>query len=269
MQQAHFFVSRNGEQIGPITLDEIVARVLSKGLDVSDYIFDEAHQDWVMLMAHPHLKEKLNSMKPAAPPPSTMKLHETERPDEDRPNEWYVLKGDNKFGPFAYSELLRMLQDKSVFEFDYVWHAKLSAWERLASLPDFAPNQIRKLRDSGQATLNEVFFRRRHARATYGASILVHNNKSVFKGKSLEISAGGAGIVIESAQLQPGDRIYLHFKPGDGVPPFNAICEVVAKRFVNSSDKDAPVQYGVKFTEITKQTQDVLNSFTAKVRAAA
>lgn len=267
MQQEQFFVARNGQQEGPISLDEILKRVKAKTLDVSDYLYDEAQNDWVMLMAYPRLSDGLKSLKPPAPPAAAQKASEPK--SERQPNEWFVLKGDNKFGPFAYTELIKMLQDKSIFEYDYVWHAGLPAWERVASLSEFAPEAIRGFREnSGQQGLNEVFFRRRHARAEYGASILIHDNRHVYKGRGIEISAGGAGLVIENAVLEPGDKLFLHFKPGDGVPPFNATCEVVSKRYTNVSDKTAPVQYGVRFTHIATHTQQILNDFAIQKVAA-
>lgn len=265
MSQKHFFVSHAGNQEGPISLDEIVSRIHEKTLEVSDYLYDEAQQDWVMLMAYPALAEKVKSFKPeasSAPAPSS----HSSRAGTD--HEWYVLKGDSKFGPFSHREVVRMLQDKSVFEYDYVWHAKLSGWERVASLPDFSPEAIRDLRTTAKDVLHEIFFRRRHARVPLGASLLVHNYHRVFKAKSLEVSAGGAGLVIDHGDLQPGDKLFLHFKPSEDVPPFHAQCEVVSKRLTDASDKTAPVQYGVKFTQLEQHAQEVLNEVTTKRTAA-
>jgi c-di-GMP-binding flagellar brake protein YcgR len=115
--------------------------------------------------------------------------------------------------------------------------------------------------------LNEIFFRRRHARASYGASLLLHDNKRVYKGQSLEVSAGGAGIIVENGSWKAGDKIYLHFKPGDDVPPFNAICEIVSKKSPSQHDKAMTYQYGVKFTSIASQTAETLNEF-ARARAS-
>lgn len=173
--------------------------------------------------------------------------------------EWFVLKGDHRFGPFSYAEVVRMLQSKSVFEFDYVWHNGLPTWQRISDLQNFSPEVMRALIQSGLPGLNEVFFRRRHARIPHGGSLLVHNNKSVCRAKSLEISASGAGLVIGESRFEVGEKLFLHFKPGAGVPPFHARGEIVSKRSVNSSDKNAPVQYGVRFTEVKQPDQHVLN----------
>lgn len=257
MAQTLFYVARNGKQEGPISLDAIVERVNTKTLDPSDYLYDEEKKDWVMLMAHPPLSERLKGAKPVSAPAAPQKKVE---PDAA---EWYVLKDNNKFGPFGHTEVVKMLQEKSLREFDYVWHAKLPSWERVASVPDFSPDSMKQLKDSGVTGLNEIFFRRRHARAEYGASILLHDNKRVYKGQSVEVSAGGAGIVVENGSWKKGDQIYMHFKPGDGVPPFNAVCEIVSKKG-SGSEK---YQYGVKFTSIPVNTAEQINEF-ARQRAA-
>ena len=263
-----FHVSHGGEQLGPFSLTEIVDQIKLKKLEVSDYLYDEAAQDWVMLMLHPALSEALKALRPSAPPAPSKNRSAVSGNKPGQVTEWFVLKGDNKFGPFSHHELLKMLQEKSIFEFDYVWHAGLTAWERIATLSEFSAEAVRALRHSSEGPINELFFRRRHARAQHGASILIHDNRYVYKGKSIEVSAGGAGIVIDNPTLQAGEMLYLHFKPSDGVPPFNATCEVMSKRFTNASDKSAPVQYGVKFLKIEANTQQLLNDLAVKKHAA-
>ena len=40
------------------------------------------------------------------------------------------------------------------------------------------------------------------------------------------------------------------------MPPFNAICEVVSKRYDEDvRDASAPVKYGLKFTNISEEAQ--------------
>lgn len=273
LQQTQFYVAHSGEQLGPFTLEEMLRMLDAKTLDLRDYLFDEQEQDWVMLMAFAALSEKMKSMKPAAPPraarvePAEVQPTSEVESDDSIAVEWFVLKGENKYGPFTYFDLIKMLQTKNVFEHDYVWHNSMRGWMRVAEIEDFRPQNIRKLKDSNMPELTEVFFRRRHMRVAHGASLLVHDNNSVWKGHSMEISAGGAGIIVENAFLQPGQTIYLHFKPGDGLPPFNAVCEIISKKFIRAHDEGA-VQYGVKFIRINQQTQKSLESFTEKQKAA-
>ena len=278
--QTHFYVAHEGETKGPFTVEQIIEQVNAKSLDLSDYCYDEEKEDWVLLVQHPivgeQVKEAVNTTLSGVAQnsdPEAMEntvadktIVEKQAADYDpAEHEWFVLKGENKFGPFAYRDIVRMLQEKSIYEFDYVWNQSLTTWKRVAELEDFSPESIRQLKDSGNDEISEIFFRRRHVRVGFLSSIIVHDNKHVWKGRSLEVSAGGAGLVIENAMLQPGQTLYLHFKPADGLPPFNAVCEVVSKQYMKGiKDKRTPIRYGVKFTSINTQAQRNLHDFTSK-----
>ena len=113
--------------------------------------------------------------------------------------------------------------------------------------------------------LAEVCFSSSNARAFYGCSLIVDYHRTVFKGRSMEIRPGGAGILIDNPNLQPGQNLFLHFQPGDGVPPFNAVCTVVSKQTVKDT-KGAldSVKYGVKFTSISQSVRESIRQFTQK-----
>ncbi len=277
MAEEKFYVSHNGQDMGPFAVSEIVEKVGSGELALTDYVYDEQQQDWVLLMENEQVAEALRAKKPKAPPRSPHKEKTNPQPISPAPDlsqqttsgdkgddqrAWYVLKGENKYGPFSYLDLVRMLQEKVIFEFDYVWTGAMESWQRIAEIEDFGPERIRQLHNENRAEAADIFFRRRHSRVAFGGSILVHDNKRVWKGKGISISAGGAGILMENALILPGQTLYLHFKPGDGVPPFNALCEVVNKRYENDlRHKDALVHYGVKFTRISPEAQDFLGEF--------
>lgn len=287
---SHHYVSHNGTQLGPWSIEEITAKVKTSELSLMDYIYDENTKDWVLLMEYGPLASKLKDAQPKpAPPPGARGESKAPLPTPDisLPNiadrmaepvpmdtaaehrEWYILKGENKFGPFAYTDVVRMLQQKAIFEFDFAWYPGLEAWKRIAEFGEFAPDFIRQLKKNGMKEVEEIFFRRRHRRVRYGGTILVHDNKTVWKGQGVEISAGGAGVIMENATIVPGQVLYLHFKPGDNVPPFNAVCEVVNKKFVEGvREKNAPIRYGLKFVSISPATQKFLDEFTTKQTAA-
>jgi hypothetical protein len=239
-----------------------------------DYIFDESKGDWITLMEHPQLSEKMKSAKPqsapmAAPHPASAATEPARRAEEPKVADWFILKGENKFGPFSYSDLIKMLQRKLVFEFDFAWKREMKEWVRIAELPEFAEERIRELKNTLMPDISELFFRRRHRRVSYGGTILIHDNHTVWKGRGVEISPGGAGVVMENSTIVPGQKLYLHFKPGDGVPPFNAICEVVSKRFQeNVTEKTTPVRYGLKFTSMNDETREFLAKFAKKAEVA-
>lgn len=279
MAQDRFFVSHNGQQEGPFEKDIIIQKISNHELDSMDYVFDDEAQDWILVMEHALFKGACAQSKPVGAPKPKMQEEAQEpiempKAAEGQPEamvtEWYVLKGENKFGPFVYTDVVKMLQEKVVFEFDFVWNPGLSTWHRIADLEAFHPDYVAKLKTTLMPEISEVFFRRRHRRVRYGGTILVHDNNIVWKGKGVEISAGGAGVVIENAALVPGQTLYLHFKPGDGVPPFNAVCEVVSKKYVKDvKTKNAPIEYGLKFKSISANTQKFLQEFSKRGAAAA
>jgi len=178
--------------------------------------------------------------------------------------QWYVLKGKNRFGPLLYLDLIRMLQDKSVFEYDYVWAQGLEGWKRIAEVQVFSADHIRGLFGSDDDSESKLFHRRSYPRAKYEATIIVHDNANVWKGKTVELSEGGAGVIIDNAMILPGQNVYLHFKPGPLSKSFNVLCEVVSKRYVKGiRDKDAPVVYGIKFININKQDRETIRNIHA------
>jgi hypothetical protein len=280
MQQM-YYVSHDGKEHGPWTVEQIVSKMKSGHVEMTDYVYDESKQDWVLLMEFAPLADALKGKKPKAPPKSargsteddevvpfgekTVIAEAKETPTQTHAEEWYVLKWDNRYGPFTFVDVIKMLQDKSVFEFDYVWKPGFEAWKRIAEVKDFTPDNIRQLKHAGAAELSEVFFRRRHVRTQYNGSIIIHDTKNVWKGESFEISEGGAGLVMHNALVLPGQKIFLHFKPGDNVPPFNAVCEIVSKQYVKGvKQREAPIGYGVKFVEIHGDAQKAIRHFTTK-----
>lgn len=177
--------------------------------------------------------------------------------------DWYVLRDKNKYGPFAYLDLVRMLQDEKLFEYDFVWHKGLTSWLKVSELEDFKPSVIQSLKTSGLKEVKDIFFRRRFARVGYNTALIIHNNRQIWRGSSLEISAGGAGVVMDTAALEVGQQIFIHFQPGDGVPSFNATCEIVSKKF----EVEDRTRYSLKFISISKGIQTTINQLAEKIPA--
>ncbi len=175
--------------------------------------------------------------------------------------EWFVQKGANRYGPFTYTGLVRALQEKSIFEFDMIWKNGMDNWMRLAEHPEFSADRIRALQEELKAETG-VFFRRQHNRVPLRNEVMVHDNRSVWMGKAFEGSEGGSGVVIENATLVPGQVVLLHFSSGDGLPAFNALCEVVSKKFqADVNHTAAPINYGLRFIKIDTQAEAKVMEF--------
>ncbi len=266
--QTQYYVYINGQQEGPFSVKEVEHKLKAGEMAPSDFIYVEDKSDWISVVDFGPLTEHAKKASPKIVKPAKPEAANSEEVVGEA--EWYTLKGENRYGPFAFADLIRMLQEKSLFEYEYVWRTGMATWQRVAEVEEFKADKIRSLKNSGEKGVSELFFRRRHKRAKFDGSIIIHNNKQVWKGQSIEISSGGAGLVIENSMIVPGQTLFLHFKPGEGVPPFNAVCEVVSKRFLKGiKHKEQSINYGVKFTNIGDKAQGIVTDFAEKGKKAA
>ncbi len=183
-------------------------------------------------------------------------------------DEWFVLKGDNKYGPYKYMDMVKFLQQKMIFEFDFAWNATLSDWSRIADIEAFSQAKMSELHKDEKKG-GDSFFRRHHKRVYFEGEIVIHNNTNLWMGKAVEISTGGVGVIMQNSMCVPGDTLFLHFKPSLGLSSFNAVCEVVSKKFVKGvKDSEAPIRYGLAFKKINKETEKIIDSFSVNKEAA-
>lgn len=302
--QTEFFVNKGETQLGPWTMQELAARVASGEVVVTDFVFDESQNDWVALFQCAAFQAHMQSQKPKAAPPKRSQPHaeaapvqQTQTPDEDKtvvlaavpetqtarttpvqtlsesqltgePTEWYVQKGQHRYGPFAHSGVIRALQEKTVYEFDLCWKAGMSEWVRIAQCADFSPEKIREL-SSQSKSAQGVFTQRQHIRIPFESEVLVHDNRSVWLGRAFEGSAGGSGLVIENATLVPGQTVLLHFAEREDLPAFNALCEIVSKKYVEDvRDAKSPVSYSVRFVKLDAQAESRVKRYFTSAEAA-
>jgi hypothetical protein len=282
-----YMVSRNGETLGPWAIETIARKLAMAELAVTDFAWNEKANDWVTLMEFGELKTYLYSRKPKAPAPrmtaeqkpaATESMETLARPTivmepEATQEEWYVSRGQQKFGPFSYLGLIKALQDKSVFEFDYIWTAGMDNWIRIAEHEKFATETIRSLLKNLTSSPEhvEVFAQRKHPRLLLENDVLVHDNSSVSSGRMVEASVGGSGVIVKNSTLVPGQAVNLHYASMQGLPAFNAVGEVVSKKYVRSArDRRAPIHYGIRFVKMDAAAEmRVKNFFKEKTGRSA
>lgn len=276
-------ISVDGKEQNDLSFSEVLELLIAKKILPTDYYYCQKEEDWKMLAENSEVmvelkkstKPKSNKPSPTSPLKSdtdnaTAEENESVKATDFNTlktnpmlSEWYILKGENKFGPFPYTDVIKMLQQKVVFEFDFAWQNGMEAWVRIAEIKDFCPENIQNLQNSLMPEIKNVFFRRKHPRVPFECSVVVHDNKNVWQGQAVELSEGGAGLIMENSLVVPGQKLYMHFKSDDDFPAFNAICEVVSKKFVDGvKEKRAPICYGVKFTNLSGNTHEFLKHFT-------
>ena len=172
--------------------------------------------------------------------------------------EWFVLKGEERFGPFAYPDLVRMMQQKVVFGFDFAWHDGLSGWKRMSDIVEFQETSVRTF-ISDKKNVKGVITERKHERFIHTGRVIVHDQSTFWNAQAASISAGGVKITIANSMLVPGQPLHLHFKSHGKFPAFNASGEVASKKYLETiKDPNAPIEYGVRFLNVSGAGKDKL-----------
>ena len=291
-------VSKDGQTLGPWTVEEIAAKLAAGEIAITDFAWDDTSTQWVSLLEFAELKTHLQARKPSAPPKmatskpaaavsagtalaatassvsqevSPQNTSSVAKPtvvvtsmSEDEAIQWYVTRGQQKFGPFNYFGVVKALQDKSIFEFDYIWKEGMDGWVRLAEHEKFNAEAIRGLLSSleEKKAHGDVFAQRRHARLAVENDVLINDNQSVSPGRMVEGSAGGTGLIIKNSTLIPGQLIHVHFSSLDGLPAFNAIGEIVSKKFTRGArDSRAAIHYGVRFVKMDPAAEERVKKY--------
>lgn len=291
--QTSYFVSHAGQTYGPWTVSEITTRIAQMELIATDYIYDDATSAWIPLLECKAITDALKAQRPAGAPPSAppmpkapeQRVHveanvklasvqpevRIESPSslvaphpEDASSdqaEWFIQKDSHRYGPFTYPGLVKALQEKSVFDYDLVWRKGMEKWVRLAEHELFSAEAIREFKENPQ-NANRVFFERKYPRVAVKSDVIVHDNRSVWLGQTYQGSEGGSGMMVRNATLVPGQVLFLHFTGHESIPSFNALCEVVSKKYVpNIRDPRSPVPYGMKFVKVDKHVQEAMREF--------
>jgi hypothetical protein len=251
------FVFKNGETCGPWSPLEIFGKLKSNEVAWTDYVFDDKKRDWEMLLNHPDFSaefKKMNIPAPKAQPQQQKVWENAEDPV------WYILKKENKYGPYSLLELIKLLQEKNLHEYDYVFCQHLATWRKVSEVSEFLPENVKKIKSLNHEKEADYFFRRKHARVSMSGSMWVHNQKKIWKASPIEMSAGGAGFELPEKVLKMGDQVHVHFKPAEGVPPFNAICKVMSCREL----KPGVFVYGVEFSSIAITIQRAIKDFSER-----
>lgn len=283
-------VSKDGQTLGPWTVEEIAQKLAVGEIAITDFAWDDTSTQWVSLLEFADLKTHLQADKPSAPPKmappptksapmraETAASSASTTPSvvakptvvvssmsEDEAIQWYVTRGQQKFGPFNYFGVVKALQDKSIFEFDYIWKEGMDGWVRLAEHEKFNAEAIRGLLSSleEKKAHGDVFAQRRHARLAIENDVLINDNQSVSPGRMVEGSAGGTGLIIKNSTLIPGQLIHVHFSSLDGLPAFNAIGEIVSKKFTRGArDSRAAIHYGVRFVKMDPAAEERVKKY--------
>lgn len=259
---SQYFVTQMGKTVGPWGLEQIYSEIKNGNLLLSDYIFHPEAQEWQVILISPLIEDTHKNVEIRKKPMTSKESFSSQSWEEA---DWFIFKDSKQQGPFSYLEMINLLQKKKISDSDYVWSASLSTWSKVFELPAFSADQVKKLAQSDGLEFQSVFFRRQFQRVRFETSVFVHNSRKLWKASTEELSAGGCSVTLPMTELEPGDRVIIHFpnQPSGQVPAFNALCSIVSKKVISTGQH----KIGVKFEALNQDIQLGLRLFTERAAA--
>lgn len=164
---------------------------------------------------------------------------------------WYVLIGDQKYGPYDYKTMIHMMQTNQLMDYNYVWAEHLESWTQVSLLEEFSKDRFELLLQKESEYLSS-FVQRRTNRSDVRIPLLGHNSTRFFDGELVSVSENGGMCLINSPLVQVGDRLKIHIKPnGENERAFNVEAEVVRKNFSKERlNSKSGLYYAIRFNDI-------------------
>lgn len=179
--------------------------------------------------------------------------------------EWYIARGNKKYGPYSIDEMIQLRQQRKVFEYDMVWKQGLRQWKALVQTEEFSAHAMAER--ALKAETCAVFNRRQWPRVRKEIALFVHNDTNLWQARTLNISMGGALIELNTPYLNPGDQIHIHFQCLDKTETsFSCIGVITGKRF--SSERlrfNSSLQYSVRFDSKDPQADKQLDQWVQSI----
>lgn len=168
---------------------------------------------------------------------------------------WYILIGDQKYGPYDYKHVINMLQTNQLMDYNYAWAPHIDSWTQIHQLEEFSKDRFKVLMQKESELLN-AFVQRTNPRADVSIPILGHNNIRFFDGTLVSVSEAGGLCLLNSPLIQIGDQLKLHIKgdlvgASDNNTSFNIEAEVIRKNYSKQRlNSKSGLYYAVRFHDI-------------------
>lgn len=177
--------------------------------------------------------------------------------------QWYILRGEMKYGPYDYKSLITMIQEGELFDYNYVWAAHMENWTLVGDLQEFSKDRLCRLIES-KDHLAGAFKERQFPRVELTIPVYAHNDHTFFDGQTVSLSENGALLLLNDPLLLPGQRVLIHFRTSEVNPQtFNVLCEVVRKNFSKQRlNVKSGLHYAVRFLHVQDQGKTQLTKWT-------
>jgi hypothetical protein len=179
--------------------------------------------------------------------------------------EWYIARGNKKYGPYTVDEIIQLRQQGKAFESDLVWRQGLRLWKPLIQTEEFSPHAMAER--VGKAESCELFNRRQWPRVRKHVPVLVHNDLHLWTARTVTISQGGALIELNTPYLHPGHQVQIHFKSqGEDEKQFSCLGQITGKRFSHDRIRfNTSLQYSVRFEKMDPGAEEQLEYWVRQI----
>lgn len=179
--------------------------------------------------------------------------------------EWYIARGNKKYGPYSTEEMIQLRQQRKAFESDLIWKQGLRQWKPLIQTDEFSAHAMAERALKAEACT--VFNRRQWPRVRKELPLVVHNEDELWSARTINISLGGALIELNTPYLKPGDTIHIHFQsegPNEG--RFSCVGVITGKRFSSERMRfNSSIQYSVRFDEKDESANHHLDQWVQSI----
>ncbi len=174
---------------------------------------------------------------------------------------WYILHGNQKSGPYDYKRIINMIQKNEIMDYSYVWAPHLPKWSQVYSLKEFSRDRFYLLRNHPE--YQDTFVQRKNPRVQTQVEIMGHNNIRFFDGTLTSISTEGGLCLINTPLVQVGDKIKIHLKSKSNLEsPFNIEGVIIRKNFSQDRlNSKSGLYYIVSFSDLQPEGLDQIKSW--------
>jgi len=166
-------------------------------------------------------------------------------------NDWFVLIGTQKYGPYPYQTVIEMLQSNQLMDYNYVWAEHLESWTPIYQIEDFSKDRFQLILKS-ESELKTAFLKRNGKRIEMKIPFMGHNSIRFFDGEIVSLSESGALCLINSPLAQVGDKIKLHVRVDIATDQsFNLEAQIVRKLYSKKRlNSKSGLHYAVRFDDV-------------------
>lgn len=183
-------------------------------------------------------------------------------------SDWFILRGEMKYGPYEYKALIAMIQSGELFDYNYVWAPHIENWTMVGDLQDFSKDRLCRLIDSKDPAADS-FKLRQSPRAEIVTAVYAHNNQMFFDGHTISISENGALLLLNDPLLLPNQKVLIHFQESDINPhSFNVVGEIIRKNYSKQRlNVKSGLHYAVRFLQVQEHGLEQLKKWSRGERA--